>query len=499
MASSIASQTVDFVVVSNRLPIDAKPAKNGTEKWVTSPGGLVAALQPVMSGRDAAWVGWPGRVDIDLEPFSVGKTRYVPVALSALELEQHYEGFSNSTLWPLYHDVIVPPEFHREWWETYTVVNTRFAETAASVVSEGGFVWVQDYQLQLVPQMLRTLRPDLHIGYFHHIPFPPYELFAQLPWRRELLHGLLGADVVGFQRKADASNMRHAVRQNFGYSIDKPIVRVPLRPHLPSHLPTHRSAPPVTASKTREVTVDAFPISLDVEAAATLASSEKVKKRAVAIRKELGSPKNVFLGVDRLDYTKGISHRLKAFGEMLAEDTLNAEDAVFVQLASPSREGVGQYRELRDDLEQLVGRVNGEFGHLNRPAIVYLHQNITREELMAMYVACDVMVVTPLRDGMNLVAKEFVAARTDTKGVLVLSEFAGAADELDQALLVNPHDIDGMKQVFAEAAKMPAGEQKTRMASLRKVVTENDIARWATSFLDTVMPGTAHQATRRRR
>ena len=484
MASSKAPTTLDFVVVSNRLPIDAKPAKNGAEKWVTSPGGLVAALQPVMKGRTAAWVGWPGRVDIDLEPFSLSSTHYFPVPLSAAELEEHYEGFSNSTLWPLYHDVIVQPEFHRTWWETYKKVNQRFADRAAEVASEGAFVWVQDYQLQLVPQMLRKKRPDLQIGYFHHIPFPAYELFAQLPWRADILHGLLGADVVGFQRKTDASNMREAVRRNFGYSMQKPMVRVPLR----ATPPRNRKAPPVTASKTREVMVEAFPISLDVQSSAKLASSDAVVKRAKEIRKELGSPKTMFLGVDRLDYTKGIRHRLKAFGEMLQEGTLTAEDAVFVQLASPSREGVEQYRELRDDIEQLVGRINGDFGDLHRPAIVYLHQNISREEMMAMYVACDVMVVTPLRDGMNLVAKEFVSARTDHRGALVLSEFAGAADELDEALIVNPHDIDGLKEALASASAMTPAEQKRRMEQMRKVVVDNDITRWATSFIDAVTP-----------
>jgi len=486
MARTTRTPRVDFVIVSNRLPIDAKPTADGEDQWVTSPGGLVAALQPVMAGREAAWVGWPGRADTELAPFSLDKTHYVPVSMSEQELAEHYEGMSNATIWPLYHDVIVPPEFHREWWDAYTRVNQRFAEAAASVAEQGGFVWVQDYQLQLVPQMLRSLRPDLRIGYFHHIPFPPYELFAQLPWRQEILHGLLGADVVGFQRVADASNMRQAVRQNFGYSMNKPIVRVP----VDARLPRDPHAPPVTASKTREVRVDAFPISLDQAAIVEMATTDSVVARAREIREELGSPKTIFLGVDRLDYTKGISHRLKAFGELLEEGTLQASDAVFVQLASPSRERVESYRELRDDIELQVGRINGDFGHLDRPAIVYLHQNMSREEMMALYLACDVMVVTPLRDGMNLVAKEFVSARTDNKGVLVLSEFTGAADELDQALMVNPHDIDGMKEAFVAAAHMPVAEATSRMAELRATVEEHDVRRWATSFLDAVTPHT---------
>ena len=476
--------TFDFVVVSNRLPIDARPKKDGTEAWVTTPGGLVAALSPVMRGRDAAWVGWPGKTDVEVEPFSQGKTYYRPVALSERDIVEHYEGFSNATIWPLYHDVIVHPEFHREWWDTYRSVNKRFAQAAADVSAPGAFVWVQDYQLQLVPQMLRQLRPDLTIGYFHHIPFPAHDLFAQLPWRAEILHGLLGADVVGFQRESDASNMRAAIRRNLGYSMQKPVVRVPMR----KTPPRDPKAPPTTASKTRQVVVDAFPISLDQAAIAKLATSESVVARAKEIRAELGKPKHLFLGVDRLDYTKGISHRLKAFGELLADGTLDAKSAVFVQLASPSRERVESYRQLRDDIELQVGRINGEFGRVGRPAIVYLHQNISREEMIAMYLAADVMVVTPLRDGMNLVAKEFVAARTDDSGVLVLSEFTGAADELEQALMVNPHDIDGLKAALQRAAEMPKVEQKQRMEALRKVVEEHDVKHWATSFINTAKP-----------
>ena len=482
VAQTDSPTPVDFVVVSNRLPIDAKPKKDGSESWVTSPGGLVAALQPVMRGRDAAWVGWPGRPDFELDPFRMGKTHYHPVALSEQEIAWHYEGMSNSTIWPLYHDVIAQPEFHREWWESYRQVNERFADAASEVAAPGAFVWVHDYQLQLVPQLLRSRRPDLKIGYFHHIPWPPADLFSQLPWRMEILHGMLGADVIGLQRDSDASNLRQAIKRHCGYSMSKPIVRVPVS-QAKSRV---RNAPPVTASKTRQVMIKAFPISLDVRSIAELAGSESVVARAKEIRRELGRPKTIYLGVDRLDYTKGISHRLKAFGELLQEGKLKAKDAVFVQLASPSRERVERYRELRDDIEGQVGRINGEFGHLDRPAIVYLHQNVSREEMIALYLACDVMVVTPLRDGMNLVAKEFVSARLDEKGVLVLSEFTGAADELDQALMVNPHDIDGLKQTLLSAAEMPASEQKARMSALRKTITDNDVRRWARSFQDAV-------------
>ena len=469
----------DFVVVSHRLPVDKRVDPKGKKTWTTSPGGLVAALAPVMSGRKAAWVGWTGVADEKVRAFSSGSTFYSPVTLSEEDVTDHYEGFSNATIWPLYHDVIAQPEFRREWWEQHKKVNEKFAKAVDSLAAKGATVWVHDYQLQLVPKLLRDRRPDLTIGYFHHIPFPGYGIFAQLPWRVEILEGLLGADVVGFQRKTDAANMVQAVRRNFSYSMTQPIIRV-------TEGTSSRkvgNTTPQTRGKTREVRVDAYPISLDFEAINELASKPEIAERAATIREELGNPKHLFLGVDRLDYTKGIGHRLKAFGELFEEKKLSASDSVFVQLASPSRERVESYQALRADIELQVGRINGEYGHLDRPAVVYLHQNMAREEMMALYLAADVMVVTPLRDGMNLVAKEFIAARQDDSGVLVLSEFTGAADELTDAMLVNPHDIDGLKATLVQATKMRPEDKKKAMATLRRKVKLNDVNRWATGFL----------------
>jgi trehalose 6-phosphate synthase len=469
----------DFVVVSHRLPVDKRVDPKGKKTWTTSPGGLVAALAPVMNGRKAAWVGWTGVADEKVRPFTSGSTHYAPVTLSEREVIDHYEGFSNATIWPLYHDVIAPPEFRREWWEEHKKVNEKFAKAVDALAAKGATVWVHDYQLQLLPKLLRDRRPDLTIGYFHHIPFPGYGLFAQLPWRVEILEGLLGADVVGFQRKTDAANMTQAVRRNFTYSMSQPIIRV-----AEGH-PVRKSgnSTPQTRGKTREVRVDAYPISLDFAAINEMASRPEIAERAATIREELGNPKHLFLGVDRLDYTKGIGHRLKAFGELFEEKKLSASDSVFVQLASPSRERVESYQTLRADIELQVGRINGEHGHLDRPAVVYLHQNMAREEMMALYLAADVMVVTPLRDGMNLVAKEFIAARQDDSGVLVLSEFTGAADELTDALLVNPHDIDGLKAALLTAAKMRPDAKKKAMSALRRKVKQSDVNRWATGFL----------------
>ena len=340
-------------------------------------------------------------------------------------------------------------------------------------------MWVHDYQLQLVPRMLREARPDLTIGYFHHIPFPPYGIYAQLPWRRQVVEGLLGADVIGFQRVADAGNFSRAVRRLLGFAAKSPEIRVP-----------------DGAGGHRSVVAKAFPISIDVEGYEQLAQRPEVQERARQIRAGLGDPDTVFLGVDRLDYTKGIRHRLKAFGELLDEGSLRVGDAVLVQVASPSRERVAAYMQLRDEIELTVGRLNGTHATISHSAIAYLHHGYPREEMVALYLAADVMLVTALRDGMNLVAKEYVACRLHDDGVLVLSEFAGAADELKNALLINPHDIEGLKEAMVTAARMPRREQTTRMRALRRRVRDNDVARWSSTFLDTLRHA-SHQSSAR--
>lgn len=453
----------DLVVVSNRLPVDR--ATEG-EEWRRSPGGLVAALEPVLQTTGGAWVGWPGQPDLEVDRFTFDGIDLVPVALSAEDVERFYEGFSNDTIWPLYHDVISPPTYHREWWDAYVRVNQRFAEAAANVAADGARVWVHDYQLQLVPRMLRELRPDLVIGYFHHIPFPAYGIYSQLPWRNQVLDGLLGADVIGFQRVADASNFTRAVRRRFGFDTKAGTVRV---------------ADPGGAVRT--VIAKAYPISIDAAAYDEIARRPEVQERAREIRAELGDPDTVLFGVDRLDYTKGITHRLKAYGELLAEHRVDVEKVTLVQVASPSRERVVAYMQLRDEIELTVGRINGDFDTVGHSAIRYLHHSYPREEMVALYLAADVMLVTALRDGMNLVAKEYVASRVDGRGALVLSEFTGAADELGQAICVNPHDIEGLKDAIMTAIEMPADEQRKRMRALRRRVREHDVDRWSRGFL----------------
>ena len=453
----------EFVVVANRLPVDLEKLPDGTERWKQSPGGLVTALAPMLRSREGAWVGWPGLPDAEVDPLVEDGLALHPVPLSAQEVEDYYEGFSNGTLWPLYHDVIVAPTYHRHWWQAYVKINQRFAEAVAAVAAQGATVWVQDYQLQLLPAILRALRPDLRIGFFLHIPFPPTELFMQLPWRRQVIEGLLGADLVGFHTPGGARNFRL----------------------LATRLTSAQPGPGrnEVTFEDRVVKLGAFPISIDSTVLDELATQPEVLERAKQLRSDLGDPDKIVLGVDRLDYTKGIVVRLRAFEELLDEGRID-DRTVMIQIATPSRERVEHYSRMRHDIEQAVGRINGTHSRVGHPVLHYLHQSLPREELVAFFAAADVMLVTPLRDGMNLVAKEYVASRHDEGGVLVLSEFAGAAIELRDAVLVNPHDTDGVKDALHTALTMEPAEAQRRMKAMRRQVLKYDVNRWARSFLD---------------
>jgi trehalose 6-phosphate synthase len=455
-----------LVLVANRLPVRrvARPrgASRGGPGWSLSPGGLVSALAPLLRASHGAWVGWGGTAAESLEPFDHDGLHLFPVPLSKAELDAFYYGFSNRTLWPLYHDAIRWPEYHREWWEPYLEINERYAEEASRCADKGATVWVHDYHLQLVPGILRRRRPDLKLGFFLHVPFPPQELFAQLPWRREILEGMLGADVVGFQTPEGARNFFLLARRYTKARGD--------------------SVRELTWGD-RTVRIDSFPVSIDVARFEELARDEGVRKQAARFREKLGAGRKIILGVDRLDYTKGIDIRLKAFQELLERGTVSLADCVLVQTAVPSREHVVAYAGLKERVEGLVGRINGEFAELGRVAVHYLHRNLPPEELVSLYVAADVMLVTPFRDGMNLVAKEYVTTRLDDTGVLVLSEFTGAARELRQSLLVNPHDVDGLAGTLGRALRMPRGEMTRRMRKLRAVVRSYDVHMWGRDFL----------------
>ncbi|EMD28272.1 alpha,alpha-trehalose-phosphate synthase (UDP-forming) [Amycolatopsis azurea] len=461
----------EFVVVANRLPASVHRTGTGAEVWRRSPRGLVNALEPLLRKRSGTWVGWPGTSGTVTPPESLGRIRFSPVSLDEHAVASFYEGFSNSTLWPLYHDVVMPPAYRRSWWDSYVEVNRRFAEAAAEVSAPGATVWIHDYQLQLAPAMVRELRPDVRIGFFLHIPFPPVELFMRLPWRTEIVRGLLGADLIGFQRPGGAQNFLWLSRTLTGAAqVPKQVGAGPLGGAIDLG---HRS-----------VSVGSFPISVDAGTWDTLSRDPRVRDRAEQIRATLGNPRRVLLGVDRLDYTKGIDVRLHALGELLREGRLNARDTVMVQIAIPSRERVEHYRLMRRAVEREVGRLNGEFGAVGHPAVHYLHSSIDQRELAAFYRAADVAVVTPLRDGMNLVCKEYVASRHDLTGALVLSEFAGAAGELTDSFLVNPYHVEEVKQAIMQAVTLPEADTRSRMRRLRDHVLDHDIDHWATSFLD---------------
>ncbi|OLT43804.1 trehalose-6-phosphate synthase [Serinicoccus sp. CNJ-927] len=468
-----SEQTYDFVIAANRLPVDRHTAPDGSTEWRTAPGGLVTAMDSVMRGwdGDAAWVGWPGFPGEAPEPFDEGKLRLHPVPLSAQELSDYYEGFSNDTLWPLYHDVIVPPTFHRSWWTCYRAVNQRFADAVCEVAAGGATVWVHDYQLQLVPALVRDKRPDVRIGWFNHIPFPPVELFAQLPWRESILRGLLGADFLGFQRPDDARNFGRSCRTVLGATTRG------------EKIEWQGTDDDRLGAAPRTVRAAAVPISIDAAGFRELADSDVVQQRAEEIRESLGNPEVVLLGVDRLDYTKGIRHRLRAIGELFDDGAISPDQVTFIQVATPSRERVQAYRTLREQIEGTVGRINGDVSHLGATAIHYLHQSYPREEMAALYRVADVMLITPLRDGMNLVAKEYVTARHDGKGALVLSEFTGAAEEMPQAYRCNPHDIAGLKETILRAINDEPAEKERRMRALRRRVRKHDVQTWAADFL----------------
>ena len=442
------------VVIANRLPVayDAD-----TEEWRTSPGGLVAALTPILQETKGSWVGWSGVPDENFDEFEHSGIRQVPVPLSEDDYQGFYVGFCNGTLWPLYHDAIRAPEIHRHWWRPYVEVNQRFADVASGVIGEDDIAWVQDYQLQLVPGMLREKATAFRIGFYLHIPFPPVELFAKLPWREEILTGLLGSDVLAFQSRSSRTNFAVAARRLVGATGTSKELRW----------------------QGRDITLQVSPIGIDTSTLGEMARSPEIEEMSRRIRSEMGEPSTIVLGVDRLDYTKGIDFRIRALQTMFDQRPDLMGEVTFVQLAVPSREDVAEYQKIRADIEGLVGRVNGDLAEIGRPPIHYLYRSVPFEELVAYYRAADVMLVTPLRDGMNLVAKEYVATRYDNTGALVLSEFAGAAEQLTEAYLVNPYDLNSLAGTLAEAIGASHGEGEMRMKALRSSVAAHDVFWWA--------------------
>ena len=498
--------TSDFIVVANRLPVD-RVTDGDSVQWSPSPGGLVTALKPVLQSREGAWVGWPGCTEevavSDMPSPEDAGVRMLPVNLDEQDHELFYEGFSNATLWPLYHDLIVSPNFDKSFWERYREVNQRFTDAAAAEAVEGATVWVQDYQLHLVPGQLRAQRPDLCIGFFLHIPFPAPELFRQLPWRREILQGTLGADVVGFHTADGAINFLdtlQALGEDVTYIHDEDEhdfvrgARLPRPGDIVGVVNVHdevnadRTNPDASKTSagsgvTRQVKVGVFPISIDAEHVNNTAMSPEVMARTEKLRTQLGNPKLLLAGVDRMDYTKGITRRLSTLEELLDSGQLQAQDVVMVQVATPSRERLEDYQRVREEVERIVSRINGNHGSLGRPVVHYIHNGLPFEEIMALYSATDVLLVTALKDGMNLVAKEYVACHSDGSGALVLSEFTGAATQLTQAYLCNPHDPDSIATAVLKAAQDDPTNRRQRMLDMWEHVRTHDVNRWAESFL----------------
>jgi trehalose 6-phosphate synthase/phosphatase len=464
----MAAAHARLVLVSNRLPVTVCAAEHGSVTLESSSGGLATGLRGMHEKSPSSlWIGWPGdcssltadqRADLTAQ---FARQRIVPVDLSEEDVRRYYEGFSNGVVWPLFHYLLDRVPLDANEWATYADVNRRFADAIARVYEPGDMVWVHDYQLMLVPALLRERVPRARIGFFLHIPFPSFEVFRILPWRQQLLEGILGADLVGFHTSAYVRYCVTALQHILDLEPDGQYV----------------------SFGGRTIRLASFPMGIDTPTFEELANADPVKRNVADFKKQAGG-RRLLLGVDRLDYTKGIPRRLMAFERFLTKHPEWREKVRFVQVAVPSRLGAEQYKAYRRDVNELVGRINGLAGTVTDVPVHYLNQAFSTEELAALYRAADVMLVTPLRDGMNLVAKEFVASRTDDDGVLILSEFAGAADELGEALLVNPYDIDTVADAMARALTMSAQERHARMRALRRRVRANTVQTWTSSFLD---------------
>jgi trehalose 6-phosphate synthase/phosphatase len=450
------------------------------DTWAVKPGsgGLVSALVPVLSHRGGVWIGWPGmplKEGGDWE--AVLKKGYsdrgydlVPVLLSEEEVKGFYEGFANAILWPLFHDLLDRCDFDPSFWYAYLKVNEKFASCVRKQCRKDDFIWVQDYQLIHVAELLRRKSEDAHIGFFLHIPFPPLDILLRLPWRGQILKALLDYDLLGFQTPRDTRNFLTCVRHLIPEAeIDEkhPIVEV----HLGS----------------RTVKVGAFPIGIDFNSFEETARSEEVGRRLTELRRQIGPPQ-LLLGVDRLDYTKGLPERLEGFRDALRRHHEMRGRVILFQLVVPSREGVPEYQALKAEIERLVGEINGEFSTVGWAPIHYQYTTVGRRDLIALYRMARTCFVTSIKDGMNLVAKEFCACQVEGWGVLILSEFAGAAAQLQSgALLVNPHDVEGVADALWAAFEMSEDERRWRMEDMQRILREQDIFWWVDYYLQAAL------------
>lgn len=465
-----------FLIISNRLPVQINLSDDNIDV-TPSVGGLATGMLSVSKSFNSLWIGWSG---IDKETLSskskkmvdqaLHRENCVDVHLTQEEVELYYEGFSNKTIWPLFHYFNQFVHFEEEQWEAYKKVNQKFADVIAENMEGVDRIWVHDYHLLLLPQMIKERFPDVTIGFFLHIPFPSYELFRILPWRLEIIKGMLGADLLGFHTFDYERHFMSAVRRLLGYDININEINLPRR----------------------VVKVDNFPMGIDYDKfhdAAQESQKRSVREKS-EVRKELERyyllyPETRFIiSIDRLDYTKGLINRLEAFEYFLQEYPEYREKVTLVLLAVPSRIGVEQYQQMKSEVDEMVGRINGEFSSINRTPIWYFYRAMPFENLVDLYNYCEIALITPIRDGMNLVAKEFIASKTDGRGVLILSEMAGASKEMSEALIINPNDKAQIAEAIKKAIEMPLDEQIERNTILQKRLKRYNIEKWATDFLN---------------
>lgn len=454
-----------LVIVSNRLPVSVKKV-DGKLEYHASSGGLATAMQSIEGER--LWVGWPGIVSEQLTAKDkaeitkqLKKNNFVPVFLSQDQVDNFYTGYSNDTIWPLFHYFQSYANYEKTFWQSYQEVNEAYASVLESVASVTAGIWIHDYHLMLLPKMIRKRLPKSTIGFFLHIPFPSFEIFRLLPNRKQVLEGLLGADVVGFHVYDYARHFLSSVYRVLG------------------HESNHGS---ITIGR-RIVKVDAFPIGIDYSRWVKALADKKVRAERRILDKHYEGQK-IILSVDRLDYSKGIKNRLVAFDQFLHENPKYRKKVVLVVIAVPSRTDVDTYKELRDDIERTVGRINGAHGTVDWTPISYQFKNLPFEELAALYERSDIALLTPLRDGMNLVAKEFVATKQKNPGVLILSEMTGAVDEMPEAVRINPNDTTAIVEALTLALTMPQAEQKTRIESMHRRLQRYTVQRWAKDFME---------------
>lgn len=458
------------IIVSNRLPLNISVDENEL-KITPSVGGLATGMKSVHAEGNGIWIGWSGINQDELSPDLSAKVdqeirnaKCVSVSLSEQDVELYYEGFSNRTLWPLFHYFMEYARFERQEWEAYKRVNEKFAEVVLENLEDGDTVWVHDYQLLLLPQLIKDKKPNTTIGFFLHIPFPSFEIFRTFPWRKEILTGMLGADLLGFHT--------YDYERHFLSSV-KRILRLDVHFNEISYLD-------------RLVKVDSFPMGIDYDKYHNAALEHKKSKEKSELLKRLEEHKidgkKLILSIDRMDYTKGIPNRIKAFEYFLDTYPEYKEKVRLVMLTVPSRSNVPQYKKLKRETDELVGRINGKFATVSWTPIWYFYRSVPFDSIIDLYASSDVALITPIRDGMNLVAKEYVATRTDRSGVLILSEMVGAAQEMNESLLINPNNFDDFANHLNQALTMPLKEQQTRMKNLQKRLKRYTVEKWAKEF-----------------